>query len=155
MFVVFISFGGKIFPAAKDHSVSEKQVLKQNKQLNTELATLKTKLEAKEDEVTDLKVEIEGLNKQLSDVKAEESSAKNDANNNADNNQQVVEKPVTKPKKSTSTAKRHTLAPGETLTSLSLKFYGNRKNATKICAANRSVLSDCNNIVAGKTITIP
>ena len=49
----------------------------------------------------------------------------------------------------------YTVQPGDTLSKISQKFYGNPGQYTKIFEANRDKLIDPNKIFPGQTLTIP
>jgi nucleoid-associated protein YgaU len=51
--------------------------------------------------------------------------------------------------------RRYTVKPGDTLSSISLQFYGDANQYGKIFNANRSVLHDPNKISPGQTLVIP
>jgi len=52
-------------------------------------------------------------------------------------------------------ARTHTIAPGETLSGIALRYYGTAARWPEILAANRDVLPDERSFVAGRTIRIP
>jgi nucleoid-associated protein YgaU len=52
-------------------------------------------------------------------------------------------------------ARTHTIAPGETLSSIALRYYGTSSRWPEILAANRDVLVDENSFKAGRTLRIP
>jgi nucleoid-associated protein YgaU len=49
----------------------------------------------------------------------------------------------------------HILQPGETLTRVSLKFYGTKDLYPYIVSYNRNVILDPNNVPVGTTLRIP
>jgi nucleoid-associated protein YgaU len=52
-------------------------------------------------------------------------------------------------------ARTHTIAPGETLSSIALRYYGTAARWPEILAANRDVLPDERSFVVGRTLRIP
>jgi nucleoid-associated protein YgaU len=52
-------------------------------------------------------------------------------------------------------ARTHTIAPGETLSSISLRYYGTTARWSEILSANRDVLVDEHSFAAGRTLRIP
>ena len=52
-------------------------------------------------------------------------------------------------------ARTHTIAPGETLSSIALRYYGNASRWTDILSANRDVLVDERSFAVGRTLRIP
>lgn len=52
-------------------------------------------------------------------------------------------------------ARTHTIAPGETLSGIALRYYGTAARWPEILAANRDVLPDERSFVVGRTIRIP
>lgn len=52
-------------------------------------------------------------------------------------------------------ARTHTIASGETLSGISLRYYGTAARWPEILAANRDVLPDERSFIAGRTIRIP
>jgi chromosome segregation ATPase len=52
-------------------------------------------------------------------------------------------------------ARTHTIAPGETLSSISLRYYGTTARWNEILSANRDVLVDERSFAAGRTLRIP
>ena len=50
---------------------------------------------------------------------------------------------------------RRTIAPGETLSSIALRYYGTAARWPEILAANRDVLPDERSFVVGRTLRIP
>ena len=52
-------------------------------------------------------------------------------------------------------ARTHTIAPGETLSSIAIRYYGTANRWPEILAANRDVLVDEHSFTAGRTLRIP
>jgi nucleoid-associated protein YgaU len=52
-------------------------------------------------------------------------------------------------------ARTHTIAVGETLSSIALRYYGSSSRWPEILAANRDVLPDERSFIAGRTLRIP
>jgi nucleoid-associated protein YgaU len=52
-------------------------------------------------------------------------------------------------------ARTHTIAPGETLSSISQRYYGTTNRWSEILAANRDILVDERSFAAGRTLRIP
>lgn len=52
-------------------------------------------------------------------------------------------------------ARTHTIAPGETLSSISIRYYGTASRWPEILNANRDVLVDEHSFTAGRTLRIP
>jgi nucleoid-associated protein YgaU len=49
----------------------------------------------------------------------------------------------------------HTVASGDTLSKISLAYYGTPARWADILVANRDILGDDNNLVVGRTLRIP
>ncbi len=79
--------------------------------------------------------------------------------------QQPAAQPAVQPSPATMTAgaaatggqnqRRYTVKPGDTLSSISLQFYGDANQYGKIFNANRNVLHDPNKISPGQNLVIP
>jgi nucleoid-associated protein YgaU len=72
------------------------------------------------------------------------------------NNPSTQQRPATTPTRPTSTGTRtHVVAPKETLSGISRKFYGNPTQVDAIFQANRDVMKSREDIRPGMTLRIP
>ena len=55
----------------------------------------------------------------------------------------------------TTTGRTHTVVKGDTLSAISLKYYGDANQYTKIFEANKSLLKDPDKIYPGQVLNIP
>ena len=63
--------------------------------------------------------------------------------------------PAATPAVGTASPRFHTVAVGESLSKISLQYYGTTARWTEILAANRDLLRDERSLVAGRVLRIP